>query len=266
MKINLVILTLVIIFSASCSKFSKIKKSTDLNLKYDAAVAYYKDKDYGRALELFEELLPIYKGTKKGEEVHYYYSFCNYGLEDFILAGYYFRNFINTYPNSKYAEELKFMGAYCYYLDSPKPDLDQANTMMAIEEFQAFSSKYPKSAKVQECNELIDVLREKLARKSYNSAKLYYRLSEYKSAIIALKNSLKDYPNTKYKEDLMFMILESSYMLAKNSIESKQKERYEDTIKEYYTFIGAFPESRYLKKAEKMYKSAQEAKKSTKNS
>ena len=55
------------------------------------------------------------------------------------MAAYQFNNFVSSYPNSKYAEEMQFMYAFCYYKDSPTPSLDQTNTLDAIEKFQLFS-------------------------------------------------------------------------------------------------------------------------------
>ena len=89
------------------------------------------------------------------------------------------------------------------------------------------------------------IIKEKLVEKSYLNAKLYFDLGDYKSAIIALRNSLGDYPDTEHREELMFLILKSSYLLAEGSVESKKLERYQATVDEYYSFIGEFPEGEF---------------------
>ena len=71
-KIFLSIMTLL--FFASCSKYQKILKSTDLNLKFEKAVMYYEKEDFNRALPLFEELSTAFRGSAKAEEVNYYYA------------------------------------------------------------------------------------------------------------------------------------------------------------------------------------------------
>jgi len=145
-------------FTASCSEYSKILKSPDADLRYEKALEYYKNEDYTKAMALFEDLIPVVRGTTRAEKVHYYYSYCNYNLNDYIMAGHYFRDFAETYPRSEFVEEMAYMGAYCYYLDSPITDLDQSNTYMAISELQMFVTTYPTSDKVPKCNELIDNL------------------------------------------------------------------------------------------------------------
>ena len=97
---------------------------------------------------------------------------------------------------------------------------------------------------------------DKLVEKSYISAKLYYDLGYYKSAILALRNSLIEYPETRFREELMFLILKSSYLLADKSIPSKQKERFQAAVDEYYSFIGEFPDGPHSREAEKIYENS----------
>src|SRR6185295_14598666 len=80
---KIVFLFLSVVVLASCSKYQKLLKSTDADAKYNAAVKYYEKKDYYRALPLFEELIALYRGQKRGESIYYYYAYCNYYLEDY---------------------------------------------------------------------------------------------------------------------------------------------------------------------------------------
>lgn len=235
-----------------CSEYQKLLKSTDNSLKYKKAVEYYNSENYAKSATLFEELLPIYRGTSKAETISYYISYCSYGQGDYISAGYFFRNFLKTFPDSPYSEECLYMSAYCYYLESPKPRLDQTPTQNAIDAFQLYINRYPNSTRIPKCNEYIDELQDKLVYKSYLSARNYYDREKFPSAIIALQNSLKDYPGSSHREDLMFMLLESKHQLAFKSIASKQRERYNNAKEEYYAFVDEYPESKHSKRAEKM--------------
>jgi outer membrane protein assembly factor BamD len=246
----------VLIFTAgftSCSKFSKVMKSTDMNLKYEVALKYYNNKKYYQALQLFEELITVFKGTSRAEITYYYYCKSYYETGEYLTAAYHLDNFAKTFPNSEHAEECQFLNAYCYYLDSPISSLDQTSTLDAIKQFQLFINKYPKSERVEECNRLIDVLRLKLESKAFNNAKLYYKMEEYKSAYIAFANVIKDFPNTQYKEECMYLAVKSAYQYAENSIEEKRKERYKETMEYYYKLVDAFPDSRYLRETEKIF-------------
>lgn len=258
MKFNLIrtafFAIILMMFSVSCSKYQKLLKSSDYELKYKKALEYYDEKDYARAMTLFEQTRALYKGSKEGEEIYYRYAYCHYYIKDYVLAAYYFQNFSTTYGNSERNEECMYMAAYCYYLDSPIPILDQTNTRKAINELQLFMSRYPNSKRVTKCNELMDELRDKLAEKSFRNAKLYYELSNFKAAVVSLKNCIEDYPNGAHKEEAAFLILKSRFSYAQKSIEKKQKERYEETIKEYKIFKRKYSDSEFMKEAERIFK------------
>jgi outer membrane protein assembly factor BamD len=250
---GLLTIGLLALFLASCSDYQKLLSSTDYDLKYKRAIEYFDKKDYTRASTLMEELLPIYRGTDKAEEVNYRYAYCYYHQQDYVTAGYYFKNFVTSFPNSPYAEECAYMVAYCYYEDSPNSSLDQANTYKAMDELQVFMNQHPASKRVADCNKLIDELREKLVKKSFESASLYYKLGDYKAAITALNNGLKEFPDTHYREELLFLVVKSSYELANRSVYEKMKERYQNTVEAYLGFKEEFPESKHLKEAERIY-------------
>ena len=243
---------LLVFATLGCSDYQKLLTSSDYDLKYQRAIQYYDKKDYTRAATLFEELLTVYRGTEKAEEVNYRYAYCYFNQQDYIMAGYYFSNYVASFPNSPKAEECAFMKAYCFYEDSPSSSLDQANTLKAIEELQMFMNQYPASSRVAECNRLIDELRNKLVRKSYDSAALYFKLGDYKAAITAINNSLKEFPDTQYREELLYLLLKSNFELASNSVEAKVKERFQTTIEAYLNFVEEFPESKHLREAERI--------------
>jgi len=173
-----------------------------------------------------------------------------------MMAGYYFSELSATYASSVYLEESDFMVGYCYYKQSPRAELDQQTTYKAITAMQMFMVKHPTSQRITESNEIIKEMTDKLVEKSYISARLYYDLGYYKSAILALRNSLIQNPESKFREDLMFLILKSSYLLADGSIPSKQLERFQTTVDEYYSYIGEFPDSSNSREAKRMYEAS----------
>jgi outer membrane protein assembly factor BamD len=237
----------------SCSQYNKILKGSNYELKFRKAVECFNKKDYERASTLFEQVVNVFRGSSKGDSLYYFYAYCNYYTSDYLMASHLFQELTDNYPLSVFAEESDYMIGYCFYKESPKPSLDQEYTIKGIQAFQMFTYKNAKSKYVPECQRLISELNEKLVEKSYLNARLYYRLDQYKSAIIALRNSLAKYPETKYREELMFMILESNYLLASKSVPEKQKERYQSTLDEYYSFVSEYPNSKYNSDVKKIF-------------
>lgn len=244
---------LLIVGISACSEFSRIQKSEDWKAKYEAAVKYYKDKDYYRAGVLFEQVLPIVKGTQYAEEAEFYYAYTNFYQEQYLLSAYYFENFFQTYNRSERAEEAYYMYAYSLYNQSPIYQLDQTSTYEAISSLQNFLNRYPQSDRKQEATKLIDELQAKLEKKAYENALLYHNLDRYKAAVVAFENFRKDYPDSDYNEEIAFLKLKTQYELATKSVRSKQKERFKSAIEFYENFIDRFPQSSFTRQAEKLY-------------
>jgi len=78
-------------------------------------------------------------------------------------------------------------------------------------------------------------------------------MKDYKAAITSIKNSMQQFPDSKYREEQLYMILQASYLLADNSVPEKRRERFQNTVDEYYNLIGEYPETKYLKEAQKIY-------------
>ncbi|MGP8216699.1 MAG: outer membrane protein assembly factor BamD [Bacteroidia bacterium] len=241
---------------ASCGgDFSRLQKSSDAQTKYDAAMKYYKAADYLKAQQLFEQLLSIYRGTDKAEDISYYYAYCNYYLGDYVMGGFYFTTYARTYPHTKRAEECEFMKAFCEYLLSPTYSLDQTDTKKAIDAFQTFVDDYPNSDKIKECNKYIDILRGKLEKKYFEIAKGYYIIESYHAASTALANYIKSYPNSKYDEEAYYLIIKADYIYAVNSVEWQKRVRLQKVVEDYLKFVDAYPKSDYSKEAESLYNS-----------
>jgi len=242
------ILSFVFFTFYSCkSDFEKLRATANAETLHTKAFEYYEKGDYVKAQMLFELIINNLRGKVQAEKVYFYYANTHYYQEKFILASYYYQNFSNTFPNSEYREEADFMSAYSNYELSPKYRLDQTYTDKAIDEFQLFANYYPNSPRVEQCNMLIDQMRQKLEKKAVAEAQLYYDLKRYQSAVHTLENVVKDYPDTKEAERLKYLTIKSYYLLAQNSVYEKQAERYEITLKKSKAFIKRYPKSKHIK-------------------
>ena len=254
--IKFIIYSIFLSIIFSCSEYNKILKGSDYNLKFDKAIEYYKNDQCYKSLPLLEELMSYFRMTSKGEDVYYYYAKNQYCMGDFYLAGYYFKRFVKNFPQSYRVEECAFNSAVCLMMNSPDYYLDQSESYKAIDEFQLFMSKYPNSYLVDSCNKMVADLRGRLEQKSFEKGKLYFKMEKFRSATIALNSTLTEFPDTKYKEEVLYLILKSNYLFALNSIQSKKVERFEESIKSYYTFVDSFKSSKFVDEAESLYLSS----------
>lgn len=234
----------------SCSKYSKIEKSKDVEYKLKMADEYYAKKKYRFAQQLYESLFPVLKGTDKFEDLYYKSAYCFFYQGLYRDAENYFKGYLEVFPNSSRAEEVDYMRAYCYYKQSPKLELEQVNTVKAMNMMQTFINTHPGSPRIKDATEIIDKSRAKLEQKEFRSAQLYYNIEKYRAAAIAFNTILNKYPESTKGEEYKFMAIKSYYRFAKLSYRDKQLERYEKVIDEYEDFADRYPESSYLKDAE----------------
>ncbi len=255
MKVRLYIILIALILMVSCGEYEQLLKSSDYELKKSKAKEYFEAKQYVKATELLSQVIPRYRATGEAEELNWLNAQSYYGMKQYDMAGSYFKSLIEQYPFGKYAEEASFLAALCDYNLAPRAELDQENSRNAIEGFNVFINRFPYSPKTEEVNGYIRELRDRLVEKSYLNAKLYYNMKEYKAAITALSNSLEEYSDSRYREEMMYLKLNSLFLYAENSYAFRQKERYQSTLDEYFSFMEEFPESKYSKEVKKIYDS-----------
>jgi len=239
------------IFLSSCGKsINKVLKSPDAEYKLRIAEKYFVQKKYSKAQVLFEDVMPFYKTRAEFQDIYYKYAYCAYNQADYLNAENLFKTFLEIFPNSPKAEEMDYMRAYSYFKQSPKPELDQTNTIKAMGMMQVFINTHPGSARNKEASEIIDICRAKLEIKDYKSAKLYFDMGQFRAAGVAFTTLLNGYPESGKADEYKLLIIKSYFRFAEMSIEGKKTERFEKVINECEDFVDRFPESKLRKEAE----------------
>ena len=231
---------------SACNDFNRLIKSTDNEMKYEVAVDYYDRGDFNHALQLFDLLQSAYRNTPRGEDITFKTAECYFKQKDYEIASYYYNKFHTTYGFSRKAEQAAFMNAYCSYLLSPESGLDQTNTHTAIKLLKGFIERYPSSDSIPCANRLIENLEDKLETKDYNICRLFYRMENYSAAITSFENMLKNHPNTKHREEILYDMATTYFEYAENSIPEKQRERYESCVEQCNTLTYLYPNSPYV--------------------
>src|SRR6478609_9535958 len=164
------ILLSFLLLSSCTSKFGHVLKSKDKEYKLKMAEQYFANKDYDKAQQLYTDLLPLYKGDPRFEDIYYKYAYTSYYQKDYMNAENLFKTYGENFPNNPKVEETEFMRCMAYFKQSPNVDLDQTNTFKTISLLQAFINTYPDSKEVKEANDIIDQCRAKLELKEFNNA------------------------------------------------------------------------------------------------
>lgn len=252
-KWRLLYIALSVVLLSGCSEYQKVLKQSDVKKKYDMAEKLYNEGDYKRAIRIYEQIVPQYVGKPQGERLQYFYADAYYQSEDYYLAAYQFERFSKSYPRSDKAEEAAFMGAKSQYLTSPRYSLDQNETQKAIDRLQVFINTHSQSEYLEEANKMMEDLRGKLEKKSFEIAKQYNRISDYNASIKSFEIFFENFPGSLYKEDAMFYDYLARYNLAVNSVYGRKKERIASAKEAYNSLKNEYPESKYISRSDKMF-------------
>ena len=263
MKKTLFMFISALLLSSCGHEFNRVLKTTDMPTKYEYAKESFAKGKYNQAITLLNDLISYQKGTDNAEESLYMLAMAQYCYADFESASAAFKKYTTTYPKGYYAEQASFNVGQSLYMSTPEPRLDQTQTVKAIAAFQEYLDLYPDAKMKTQAQDRLFELQDKLVKKELHNAQLYFDLggyfgninsndeSNYEACIITAQNALKDYPYTSMREDFALLIMKGKYELARNSVDSRQLERFQDAEDECYGFINEYPDSKNIKLAEK---------------
>jgi len=258
-----------LLFSSCINEYNQVYKSDDYHYKYEYAKQAFIEGKYQHAITLLETIVTQEKGTDNGQECLYMLAMSEYCYKDYQKAAEYFKKYYQSYPKGQYAELAKFYVGQSLYMDTPEPRLDQSSTISAISAFQEFLDVFPDAKLKGVAQQRLFDLQDKLVMKELHSAQLYYNLgtyfgnctsggNNYEACIVTSENALKDYPFMSKREDFSVLIMKSKYELARQSVEAKKLERFQDAEDECYGFINEFPDSKERPLAEKYIEKCKE--------
>ncbi len=194
------------------------------NAQFYNAYSQFQQKQYSMSAYLFKSFYATYANSPLAEEAFYMYAFSmfkdspNFDLDQTstLTAIESLQTFINSYPDSKYAESC--------------------------------------SQNLKDLRHRLEEKAYEKAKLYYKTSGV--TIANFKAAVVAIDNFQRDFPDSEYIEELSFLKVQSQFELAEVSYENKQRERYTDALKFYESFIDAFPKSKYLKQSEKIYDGA----------
>lgn len=255
MRVPFILILLFSLVVGSCGPFNKLEKSTNWEELYAGANSYYQAGEYNKAIILYDKVLPVIRGSEKAELADYNYANCHFKTKRYIEAAGYFSTFYRTYNRSPLAEEALFMNAYSLYLDAPDYNLDQQSSQQAVSAIQQFVTVFPGSASYERAMEMLTDLQKRFEEKAYQESSMYYKLKDglypgdfYRACIINFQNFTKDYPESKYNEELAYKLVEVGTGYAKNSAYSKKEERLNEALKFASNFYNRYPSSGFIGK------------------
>jgi outer membrane protein assembly factor BamD len=231
-NIKYLVIIILLIFSIACS--SSIETS-NLGPEERLAIAmkYYETEDYLEAIKEFEAILLQFPASGVNDDAIFYLGMSRFNRKEYILAAYEFSKLIKSLSSSEYLSKSQFMLAECYYNLSPNFSLDQRYSKKAIQEFQAFVDFFPLDEKVSEAETKILELNQKLAKKEFESARIYEKMEYTTAALFYYDNVIQIYHDTEYAPLAHYNKL--NILL--------NKKRFSEALETAKSFISNYPDN-----------------------
>lgn len=183
---------------------SKLRANMTTEERMNHAMRLFEKRDYLDARTEFRIITLNAPGSAFVDKAQFYLAECHYHIEEFIVAAAEYEKVLRLYPRSEYLDDAQYKIAMSYFRLSPKAALDQTYTARAVAEFQKFLEDYPGSDLKQEATKMLFDLRSKLAKKEFDGAELYRRMSYYEAALVYYNEVLNRYYDTVYAEPALY--------------------------------------------------------------
>ncbi len=234
----IMIFSLTVIFY-SC-KSSDVEKILSAEERFELGIKEYEKGNYLEAINEFSIITMQYPGSAVSDDAQFFLGECRFKREEYLLASYEFETLKRNMPASPLVPKAQYKIAMCYYMLSPKSYLDQTYSFKAIDEFQTFIEYFPDDSLVVDAENKISELREKLAKKDFDTAILYTNMEYYKAATFYYDKVIDLYHDTKYSE--------LAYV-GKIEVLIKRK-KYDEAKLEAEIFLKKYPQSKHKYKVE----------------
>lgn len=80
------LIALVILLAACSQGITKVLKNKDPEYKLRMAEQYYAKKKYSYAQQVYEDVMPFFKGRPEFEDIYYKYAYSAYYQRDYLNA------------------------------------------------------------------------------------------------------------------------------------------------------------------------------------
>jgi outer membrane protein assembly factor BamD len=224
---------------------------------YDKAINFYNKKAFLSAARIFEELYPLAIGTPLGDTILFYFADSYFQNNDYQMAAFHFKEYMRRYPGTERTELAALNAVKALYYSSPDYPLDQFTTHYAIDEVNLFIQQYPYSKHIEECNDILDNLRNKLAKKDMEIIRMYFETGNYEAAQIMVRNFLKNYSYSKHTPEVLFILVKNNFDFARRSVENKKYYRYKDCVEAFEKLLTLYPENNFLEESKKIANEAE---------
>ena len=198
-------LSVALLGACSSNSSTRVTHTQFCKDKLEKAEELFKKEKYGRVIDKLEEIMSYCAGTGYLEQTSFLLAESHFNLEQWIEARGEYGSFVMNFPGSPYAETAEFRKAIASFNMEFRVSRDDANTTVAMKDFERYLSNHPESPLRDSINYYYGLLIERLAEKEFQTARLYLRMDKPQAAVIYFKEFLETYKQSKRRKEALFL-------------------------------------------------------------
>ncbi|MCH8328570.1 MAG: outer membrane protein assembly factor BamD, partial [Candidatus Marinimicrobia bacterium] len=160
----------------------------------------FADEKWSKAADQFNWVVLNFPASDMAAEAQYLYAECSFKRKLYVEAQLEFERFLRRWAAGGREVQARFRIVQSLVAQSPKYFYNQAATEDALVEIQSFIDEFPETKQSVEAESLIFDLRSKLAKKLYESGRLYLKWRESESARLYFERVLVAYYDTPFAD------------------------------------------------------------------
>lgn len=176
---------------------------------YEMGSAAYARGDWDETIRLFDVFVNQHIGDPRAPEARMQLGRAYMQEREYVTAATHFQRLVNDYPFSPFGLEARFLTCDAYRRLSPRPALDQEYTNSALAHCESVANNFPGTPEAEQAAAFVADLREKLARKMFETGDFYFRRRAYDSAVVYFTDVLEQFPNTTAAPEALAQLVET---------------------------------------------------------
>lgn len=234
MRRPLLLVTVLATLVSGCFRSFNVRSYTTTAALYKVGMEKYRTGKWGDAATAFERLtLDLPTRDTLLPLAHWYLAKARLKREEPLLAAQSFIRLSETAPEDTLADDALLASGRAYSGMWHRASLDPQYGLLAQTQFRLLQGVYPNSPLVDSATAELKRLDERFASKDYDTGIHYIRRKAYDSAILYLKDVVKNWPESDRARQAMLRLVEIYRLPAL---------RYTDDAKEVCDALrGAYP-------------------------
>jgi outer membrane protein assembly factor BamD len=162
--------------------------------------------DYRGSGIYFQKLIDQYPFSPYAEDAELKIGLSEYQMKHYAEAIASLGDFEKMHPTSKQIELASYYLAMSHFDQIGRPDQDQSNTELALQQFEIIERRYPETGFAALAHQQISVCREMLARHQLLIGDFYYKRANFRAAESRLAELMQKWPDTPVGDEALYQL------------------------------------------------------------